>query len=74
MHLQYIFHLKDKIVPTEAAKTPWISEADAEVIAALTGLGFSLIEAQSALQSLPSGDDLPVEERVRQALAYFATP
>jgi len=67
-----IFHLKDKIAPTEAARAPLMSDADAEVIAALTGLGFSLVEAQTALQSLPRDEDLPVEERVRQALAYFA--
>ena len=68
-----IFHLKDKLIPTGAA-APLLSDADAEVIAALTGLGFSLVEAQAALQSLPRGEDLPVEERVRQALAYFARP
>jgi len=68
-----IFHLKDKLIPTGAA-APLLSDADAEVIAALTGLGFSLVEAQAALQSLPRDEDLPVEERVRQALAYFARP
>lgn len=69
-----IFHLKDKIVPTEAARIPLLSDADADVIAALTGLGFSLVEAQAALQSLPRNEELPVEEQVRQALAYFAAP
>jgi Holliday junction DNA helicase RuvA len=68
-----IFYLKDKIIPTEV-KAPLLSDADAEVIAALTGLGFSLVEAQAALQSLPRDEDLPFEERVRQALAYFAGP
>ena len=69
-----IFHLKDKLIPTGAKAVPLLSDADAEVIAALTGLGFSLVEAQAALQSLPRDADLPVEERVRQALAYFAAP
>jgi Holliday junction DNA helicase RuvA len=67
-----IFHLKDKIIPTEAAAAPLLSDDDAEVIAALTALGFSLVEAQTALQSLPRGKELTVEERVRHALAYFA--
>jgi Holliday junction DNA helicase RuvA len=67
-----IFHLKDKLIPTGVGSVPLLSDADAEVIAALTALGFSLVEAQAALQSLPRGEDLPVEERVRQALAYFA--
>jgi Holliday junction DNA helicase RuvA len=69
-----IFHLKDKLIPTGAAAAPLLGDTDVEVIAALTGLGFSLVEAQAALQSLPRGEDLPVEERVRQALAYFARP
>nr|HID12749.1 Holliday junction branch migration protein RuvA [Anaerolineae bacterium] len=69
-----IFHLKDKLIPTGAEAVPLLSDADAEVIAALTGLGFSLVEAQAALQSLPRDEDLPLEERVRQALAYFAAP
>jgi Holliday junction DNA helicase RuvA len=69
-----IFHLKDKLIPTVAGAAPLMSDADAEVIAALTGLGFSLVEAQAALQSLPRDESMPVEERVRQALAYFATP
>jgi Holliday junction DNA helicase RuvA len=69
-----VFHLKDKLVPTGAEAAPLLSDADAEVIAALTGLGFSLVEAQAALQSLPRDEELSIEERVRQALAYFATP
>ena len=69
-----IFHLKDKIVPTGAVKVDLLSDADAEVIAALTSLGFSLVEAQAALQSLPRDEDSSVEERVRQALTYFAAP
>ena len=41
---------------------------------ALTALGFSLVEAQTALQSLPRDEEMSIEERVRQALAYFASP
>jgi Holliday junction DNA helicase RuvA len=67
-----IFHLKDKLIPTGAEAVSLLSDADAEVIAALTGLGFSLVEAQAALQSLPRDEELAIEERVRQALAHFA--
>ncbi|MCX7682470.1 MAG: Holliday junction branch migration protein RuvA [Anaerolineae bacterium] len=68
-----IFHLKDKMLPTGVAALPLPTETDAEVIAALTGLGFSLVEAQRALQSLPRDEGLPLEERIRLALAYLAT-
>jgi holliday junction DNA helicase RuvA len=66
-----IFHLKDKIAPTEGKAADLLSDIDAEVIAALTGLGFSLVEAQTAIQSLPRDEDLSIEERVHRALAYL---
>jgi Holliday junction DNA helicase RuvA len=68
-----IFHLKDKMLPAGAEALVLPTESDAEVIAALTSLGFSLIEAQRALQSLPRDDSLPIEERIRLALACLAT-
>ena len=48
-----------------------ISEADAEVLAALTTLGYSVVEAQLALQSIPRDAPQEVEERLRLALQYF---
>jgi Holliday junction DNA helicase RuvA len=66
-----IFQLKDKLAlgPLEAA--PPLTDQDAEVIAALTALGYSVVEAQTALQSLPRDSELSIEERLRLALAYF---
>ena len=68
------FELKDKLAEELAAGDvlATISEADADLIAALTGLGYSVAEAQGAIRSLPRGP-LPFEERVRLALAYFGT-
>jgi Holliday junction DNA helicase RuvA len=48
-----------------------MSDADAEVLAALTTLGYSVVEAQTALQSLPKDAPADVEERLRMALQYF---
>lgn len=67
-----IFHLKDKVSPSGMEEVPLLSDEDADVISALTSLGFSLVEAQTALQSLSQEEELPVEERVRQALSYLA--
>jgi Holliday junction DNA helicase RuvA len=64
-----IFHLRDKVVPDDGGAAPLLTDADSEVIAALTGLGFSLVEAQAALQSLPPAEELPLEERIRLALS-----
>ena len=72
MAKKIVFHLKDKVaVEVGPEAVPFLTEADAEVIAALTSLGYSVVEAQAALQSLPA-EEMPLEERVRLALAYFA--
>lgn len=67
-----LFHLRDKLTGLEARAVPLLTDQDAEVIGALTGLGFSLVEAQTALQNIPRDSDLPLEERIRLALAYLA--
>lgn len=72
MAKKIVFHLKDRIeVELGPEAVPFLSEADADVIAALTSLGYSVAEAQAALQSLPD-EEMEIEERVRLALAYFA--
>ncbi len=69
-----IFDLKDKVRDSGqvALVTTPITEADSEVIAALTTLGYSVIEAQTALQHVPA-DVQDVEERLRAALAYLGS-
>jgi Holliday junction DNA helicase RuvA len=68
-----VFHLKDKFTPGEAGG-PALIPADTDVLAALTSLGYSLVEAQAAVQSLPADAPEQVEGRVRMALRYFARP
>lgn len=48
-----------------------VSEVDTEVIAALTTLGYSVVEAQTALQSIPRDAPPDVEIRLRLALQFF---
>ena len=68
-----ILHLKDKVgVGLAAAPVAYLTDTDAEVISALTGLGYSVVEAQTAVASLPRDPAMPLDERLRQALAYFA--
>jgi Holliday junction DNA helicase RuvA len=65
-------HLKDKLKPTDAlAKMAAMADYDSEVLAALTSLGYSVVEAQAAIQSLPKDAPKEVEERLRVALGYF---
>jgi Holliday junction DNA helicase RuvA len=66
-----VLELKDKIGPVEVAEgLAALTEADAAVIDALTALGYSIVEAQRAVQALPR-DVTDVEERLRRALASF---
>lgn len=68
-----VFELKDKIKATvlESLSVP-VSDVDADVIATLTTLGYSIVEAQAALQSIPPDTPDELEERLRLALLYFA--
>jgi Holliday junction DNA helicase RuvA len=68
-----IFHLKDRIAPLPAAESR-ISQPDNELLSVLTSLGYSLVEAQSAVQSLEGESTEDVEQRVKLALQYFARP
>ena len=49
-------------------------DVDTRVFEALTSLGYSVVEAQSALRSIPKEASCEVEERLRLALKYFSTP
>ena len=65
-------HLKDKLKPSDAlAHVAAMTDFDSEVLAALTALGYSVVEAQAAIQSLPKDAPTDVEERLRMALGYF---
>jgi len=50
------------------------SSSDDEVIESLVTLGFSVVEAQTAVQSIPKDFSQDVEERLRYALQFFSTP
>ena len=70
-----VLHLKDRFPSGEGlAPLVKISEVDTEVLAALTTLGYSLVEAQAALQYIPRDTPQEVETRLRVALQYFSTP
>ena len=69
-----ILELKEKIgagwITTPAVQ---LAEENAEVVAALTSLGYSVSEATKAVASLPPDSELSLEDKVKLALAYFTT-
>ncbi len=67
-----VLYLHDRLQPADALKAmAAMSDTDSEVLAALTALGYSVVEAQAAIQSLPKDAPPEVEERLRLALGYF---
>lgn len=69
-----VLQLKDRIGAVAAPGGPAPRVDDTEVIAALTALGYSVVEAQAALAHIPPDPNLPLEEKIRLALSYFARP
>ncbi len=72
---QIVFQLKGKITYDDvfAAAAPVIDTAGGEVVAALTSLGYSVVEAQTAFQNLPKdAADESVEEKIRLALSNLS--
>jgi Holliday junction DNA helicase RuvA len=67
-----LLHLQDRIDRVSGLEPmAAISDIDGEVLAALTTLGYSVVEAQAALQTIPRDTPQDVEERLRVALRYF---
>lgn len=66
-----VLELKDKVKPAGDLRALAVAlDADSEVVEALIALGYSVVEAQRAVQKLPK-DVQGVEERLRLALAQF---
>ncbi len=66
-----LLYLKGKIKGDLSAIGGTMQDFDTEVLEALTALGYSVIEAQAAIQALPKDAPKDVENRLRQALQYF---
>ena len=67
-----VLELKDKIgAGLITAPAVQLAKENADVLAALTSLGYSASEATRALASLPRDQELSLEEKVKLALAYF---
>jgi Holliday junction DNA helicase RuvA len=69
-----LLYLHDRVSAVEGLEPiAALSDADSEVLTALTTLGYSVVEAQAALQSIPRDTPADVETRLRLALQYFGT-
>ncbi len=67
-----ILYLHDRLKPVSGLeKIASMTDSDSEVLAALTALGYSVVEAQAAIQAIPKDAPDDVEERLRLALQQF---
>lgn len=67
-----LLQLQDRLPAMAGLERAAFSDVDAEVISALTALGYSVVEAQTALQSIPRDTPADLEARLRAALQYFS--
>jgi Holliday junction DNA helicase RuvA len=68
-----LLQLQDRLPVVEGLEpVAGYSDVDAEVLSALTSLGYSVVEAQAALQSIPRDTPEEIETRLRAALQYFS--
>ncbi|GAC1438733.1 MAG: Holliday junction branch migration protein RuvA [Chloroflexota bacterium] len=68
-----ILELRGKLAPLESPATGGPRPADAELVDALTGLGFTQAQASSALGSLADEEGLSDEEKLRAAIRYLGS-
>ena len=69
-----LLQLQDKIKPDIGLeRVSFGGEMDTEILEALTSLGYSVVEAQAAIQAIPRDTPQELETRLRLALAYFSS-
>ncbi|NLE75448.1 MAG: Holliday junction branch migration protein RuvA [Chloroflexi bacterium] len=68
-----VLELREKVAASAGGVglSPALAQADAEVLEALTSLGYSVVEAQRALQNVPA-ETLDLAERLRLALQQLS--
>ena len=68
-----VLDLKGKLEDAEFAEVAFSGDADSQVIAALTALGYSSVEARAAAAVPAVAAETEVDDRIRVALQQFAT-
>jgi Holliday junction DNA helicase RuvA len=67
-----VLELKGKLEKGGVGVSPYLTQDNAEVVAALTNLGYSAAEATKAVAELSSSPDLSLEEKIKLALQHLA--
>ncbi len=68
-----MLHLQDKVKPIAGFEPiATMDDTDTQVLEALVALGYSVVEAQAALQAIPKDAPDDIETRIVLALQYFS--
>ena len=68
-----LLQLQDKVKDTSGlSQIDRFTEVDTDLVAALTSLGYSIVESQTAIQSIPKDSPEDLSSRLRLALQYFS--
>mgnify|MGYP000956920106 FL=1 len=67
-----LLHLQGKVGAGGGLEVMALGDADGDVLDALTALGYSVVEAQTAIQAIPRDAPPDMETRLRLALQYFS--
>jgi Holliday junction DNA helicase RuvA len=68
-----MLHLQDRIKDVAGLEpVAAMDDVDTQVLEALVALGYSVVEAQAAIQAIPRDTPDDVETRIRMALQYFS--
>jgi len=68
-----LLHLADRVLPAEGDELALQRQtSDGDLLEALTGLGYSVVEAQASLRSIPKDAPVELEERLKLALKYLS--
>ncbi len=68
LHLEGRIQAADGLEPVAT-----MDDTDTQVLEALIALGYSIVEAQAALQIIPRDAPDDIETRIRLALQYFSS-
>jgi len=67
-----VLELKSKLEKGWVGVSSYLTQDNAEMVAALTNLGYSVTEATKAVANLPSSPDLSLEDKIKLALQHLA--
>lgn len=67
-----VLELKNKLEKGGVGVSSYLTQDNAEIVAALTNLGYSATEAAKAAAELPSSPDLSLEDKIKLALQHLA--